>query len=84
MENTKKAIETTATVSAPRQLTLDAPLPITGPAQVRVIVFIPEDTDVDEKEWLRAASANPAFSFLTDPREDIYTLSDGKRFDDQG
>ena len=30
------------------------------------------------------AAHNPAFDFLKDPAEDIYTLSDGKLFRDQG
>jgi hypothetical protein len=40
--------------------------------------------DLDEKEWLQAAAINPAFDFLKDPEEDIYTLADGKPFHDQG
>jgi len=31
---------------------------------------------IDEMEWLRAAAANPAFDFLKEPEEDIYTLAD--------
>ncbi len=31
-----------------------------------------------EQEWLRAAAANPAFEFLADPDEDVYSLADGK------
>jgi hypothetical protein len=41
------------------------------------------EVDVDERMWLRAAAMNEAFDFLTDPREDIYTLSDGKLFRDE-
>jgi len=29
-------------------------------------------------------SSNPSFAFLNDPREDIYTVNDGKAFHDQG
>ncbi len=36
----------------------------------------------EENEWLRAAAHNPAFAFLKEPLEDIYTLSDGKPFQD--
>ena len=36
-----------------------------------------EDGEIDEHEWLRAATSNPAFDFLKDPEEDIYTLADG-------
>ena len=79
-----KAIETTGTVDEQRQLVLDESLPIVGPSRVRVIILMPEETDIDEKEWLRVASTNPAFDFLKKPEEDIYSLSDGKPFHDQG
>jgi hypothetical protein len=84
MEITMKAIETTGTVDEQRRLLLDEPLPIAGPSRVRVIILVTEETDIDEKEWLRAASTNPAFDFLKEPEEDVYTLSDGKPFHDQG
>lgn len=79
-----KAIEITGTVDEQRQLVLDGSLPIVGPSRVRVIILMPEKTDIDEKEWLRVASTNPAFDFLKKPEEDIYSLSDGKPFHDQG
>jgi hypothetical protein len=34
----------------------------------------------DETEWLQAAARNPAFAFLSDPEEDIYSLADGEPF----
>ncbi|MBW4602186.1 MAG: type II toxin-antitoxin system prevent-host-death family antitoxin [Calothrix sp. FI2-JRJ7] len=37
---------------------------------------------LEELEWLKAALRNPAFDFLRDPEEDIYTLADGKPFHD--
>jgi hypothetical protein len=80
MENVEKAIEATGIIDAERRLVLDEPLPVIGPARVRVIILLPEDTEVDEKEWLRAASANPTFDFLKEPEEDIYTLEDGRPF----
>jgi len=40
--------------------------------------------DEDETKWLQEAAANPAFDFLKDPEEDIYTLSDGRPFYDEG
>ena len=83
MEIVEKAIETTATINAKRQLVLDELLPIAGPTKVRVIILLPEEVDIDEKEWLRSASVNPAFDFLKEPEEDIYTLADGKPFHDQ-
>jgi hypothetical protein len=84
MEIVEKAIETTATINAQRQLVLDGPLPVTGPARVRVIILLPKEADIDEKEWLRAGSVNPTFDFLGAPEEDIYTLADGRPFHDQG
>ena len=84
MESVLKAFEVAGTIDEKRQLHLDAPLPIAGPSRVRVIILIPEETDIDEKEWLRMAASNPAFDFLKEPEEDIYTLADGKPFHDQG
>ena len=83
MDIVEKAIEVTATINAQRQLVLDEPLPVTGPARVRVIVLLPEEVNIDGKEWLRAASVNPAFDFMKTPEEDIYTLADGRPFHDR-
>jgi hypothetical protein len=38
--------------------------------------------EIDEQKWLKAAAGNPVFDFLKDPEEDIYTLADGKPFND--
>ncbi|BAZ14382.1 hypothetical protein NIES4071_62250 [Calothrix sp. NIES-4071] len=35
-----------------------------------------------EYEWLKAVIRNPAFDFLKDSKQDIYTLADGKPFYD--
>ena len=83
MENTLRAIETTGTVDERRQLRLDEPLPVTASGKVRVIVLISEE-DAEDREWLRAAAANPAFDFLNDPEEDVYTTDDGRPFGNQG
>jgi hypothetical protein len=84
MGGVSKAFEVAGTIDAQRRLQLDEPLPIAGPSRVRVIILLPEEIDMDEKEWLRAAATNPAFDFLQEPEEDIYTLADGKPFHDQG
>ena len=73
------------TIDEQHRLHLDTPLPLSGPSRVRVIIVFPEEadsTDMDEKEWLRAAGQNPAFNFLKDSSEDRYTLRDGKPFRD--
>ncbi len=77
---TRIAVETTGTVDKEHKLVLDEPLPIEGPSRVRVIILLPKDTDFDEKLWLQAARSYPAFEFLTDTAEDIYTAADGKPF----
>jgi hypothetical protein len=79
-----KAIEVGGTIDEQRRLQLDGPLPIVGPSRVRVIILIPDETEIDDQEWLQAAASNPAFDFLKEPEEDIYTLADGKPFHDQG
>ena len=49
-------------------------------------MLIPEEVseNIAESEWLYAASTNPAFEFLQEPEEDIYTMEDGRLFDDEG
>lgn len=84
MGNTKKVIEIMGIIDAQRQLVLDEPLPVAGPTRVRVIILLPEEVDIDEMEWLRVAATNPAYEFLKQPEEDIYTPTDGKPFHDQG
>jgi hypothetical protein len=79
-----RAIEVTGTIDEHRQLQLDQPLPVSGPGRVRVIILIPEEVDIGEEDWLRAAANNPALAFLGEPEEDIYTLTDGKPIRDEG
>lgn len=83
MESALRAIETTGTVDEQRQLHLDEPLPVDASGKVRVIVLVSEE-DAEDSDWLRAAAANPAFDFLRDPEEDVYTYDDGRPFGDQG
>ena len=83
MESAFKAIETTGIIDKNHHLLLDEPLPFAGPAKVRVIILLPEEEDINEKERLFAAATNPSFDFLKEPEEDIYTLADGKPFNDE-
>lgn len=78
MEATMTAIEVTGTVTEQRQLQLDDLLPIPGPKRVRVIVLYSTTDEWSETDWLEAAARNPAFDFLNDEEEDIYSLADGK------
>jgi hypothetical protein len=84
MDITMKAIETTGTIDEQHRLIIDEALPIAEKSKVKVIILLPEESDIDEKEWLRTATANPAFDFLKEPEEDIYTKNDGKPFHDKG
>ncbi len=49
---------------------------------IEALGTIDAETDVGEEEWLQFAAANPAFDFLKDPEEDIYTPLDGRPFHD--
>jgi hypothetical protein len=83
MEAPLTAIELTGTIDEHHQLRLDDLLPISGPRRVRVIVLCPLNGDWDETEWLQAAASNPAFAELSEPEEDIYSLTDGAPFHDE-
>ena len=86
METALKAVEVTGTVDGAGRITLDEALLNVRPGRVRVIVLFPPDSgaDLDERQWLHAAVVNPAFDFLQDPAEDVYTLRDGRPFHDKG
>ena len=83
MQGVVKAIEITGKIDSQHKLVLDEPIPVIDPTRVKVIILVPEKSDIDEKEWIKAASTNPAFDFLKDPEEDIYTINDGEPFNDQ-
>jgi hypothetical protein len=83
METTMTAIEMTGTVDEHQRLKLDDLLPVAGPRRVRVIVLYSLEDEWNETEWLHAASQNPAFKYLHDPEEDIYTINDGQPFHDE-
>lgn len=38
--------------------------------------------ELEEYEWLKSVVRNPAFDFLKEPEEDIYTLAHGEPFHD--
>jgi hypothetical protein len=83
MESTLSAIELSGTIDENHQIELDEPLPIEASTRVRVIVLYESNDQINEKEWLQAASANSVLAFLNDPAEDIYTLADGKPLADE-
>lgn len=83
MDTPLTAIEVTGVVDEKHQLRLDELLPISGPQRVRVIVLYPLSQEYDENEWRYSAARNPAFADLASPEEDIYSLADGKPFNDE-
>ncbi len=81
VESEMNAIEANGIVDAQHQLRLDKPLPLPEQSRVRVIVLLSE-LEINDAEWLKSAAANPAFDFLKDEAEEIYTQADGKPFHD--
>lgn len=50
---------------------------------VRVLTLIGEDLEKDEEKlWLDSISKNPAFEFLNERSEDVYSANDGEPFND--
>lgn len=51
---------------------------------VRILILLDENTypEEDEKLWLNSVAKNPAFNFLNEPEEDIYSLKDGEPLND--
>jgi hypothetical protein len=72
------AVEMTGYIDEKNHLQLDTILPIAGPKRVKVLVLYSSEDEWTEDEWLYAAARNPAFDFLADSREDIYSITDGK------
>ena len=64
MSKLMKAIELTGQVDSEGRLHLNEQLTAVQAGPVRVILLVPEDPDIEESEWLRTASANPAFDFF--------------------
>jgi hypothetical protein len=83
MDPALTAIELTGAVNERHELQLDDVLPIQGPRRVRVIVLYSPVDELDESEWLHAAALSPAFDFLRDQEEDIYTVADGNPVHDE-
>lgn len=48
----------------------------------KVVVLIKSD-EVNEKEWLTIAMKGTAYDFLKDASEDIYTMEDGKAYNNE-
>ena len=53
-------------------------------SKVRVLILLDDDySEIDEETiWMSSVSKNPAFDFLSDSAEDIYSIKDGEPFND--
>ena len=53
-------------------------------SKVGVLILLDDDFSEKDEEaiWMSSISNNPAFDFLKDSTEDIYSLKDGEPFND--
>ncbi|RMG26571.1 MAG: hypothetical protein D6730_08880 [Bacteroidetes bacterium] len=77
-----KALELSGFFDDKGLLKLDKPLKIIN-QRVKVIILIPDNDEMSDADWLQAISQNPAFDFLHDKEEDIYSLADGEPMTDE-
>jgi hypothetical protein len=75
-----KTIELLARVDENHRLTIEVPAEV-RPGTVKVTVAWPENEDPDDLSWSGAVAARWEADWL-DPREDIYSLEDGKPEDE--
>lgn len=73
-----QAVEIAAQIDDAGFLHLQKPLRLRN-QKVRVIILLPESEELDDELWLQA-TGSPAFDFLHDPEEDVYTSEDGQPF----
>ncbi len=79
-----KAVEIIGSVEKDGTVSVSQKISSVPPGPVRILLLSPdqEEQELDEKIWIRGASTNPAFDFLKNLEEDIYSLSDGRAFHD--
>ena len=77
-----QAIEITGKIDNKGHLILDYPLKQREKKVKIIILLAEEDEQNEEKLWLYSVSNNPAFDFLKEKEEDIYSLKDGKPIKD--
>ena len=78
-----RAIEIKSKTDLAGNLRIDYPVQKSN-RNVRVIILLDEEEQVEDDEaiWMKAISRNPAFEYLNDSSEDIYTVNDGEPLDD--
>jgi uncharacterized alpha/beta hydrolase family protein len=52
--------------------------------RVKILIMVDDNKKTSDEEalWMQSIVTNPAFDFLNDPAEDIYTITDGEPIDD--
>ncbi|AFL85592.1 hypothetical protein Belba_3075 [Belliella baltica DSM 15883] len=70
-----KAIEIKSKTNKKGHLKLDLGLK-EADKNVKVLILMEEELN-DENDWLKVVSNNPAFDFLKEEEEDIYSIEDG-------
>lgn len=77
-----QAVELTGYLDEKGFLKIKTPLKVVN-QRVKIILLIPEIQEIEEGAWLRAASVNPAFDFLKESSEDVYSVTDGEPVSDE-
>lgn len=77
-----KAIELISRTDKEGQLRLDYQLDKSD-SNVRVLILLEDELTIEERSWLKGVSANPAFDFLNNEEEGIYSINDGKPLDNK-
>lgn len=77
-----QAFETYGHIDKTGRLKIMPELPLKEGDVKVIIMYNEEKGESDEALWLKSVSKNPAFEFLKDKEEDIYSLTDGKPFHD--
>jgi hypothetical protein len=76
-----QALEMNAQIDGKGQLVIEKPLLADLHKRVKIIIlFEEEENEFDDAKWLHSLVVNPAFDFLKDEAEDIYTAEDGQPF----
>jgi len=53
-------------------------------SRVRILILLDDDIQNSDEEllWMQSVSSNPAFDFLKDSAENVYSITDGEPIDD--
>ena len=78
-----KVIEINSKTDKSGYLKFDYKLEISE-SNVRILILFDEDTSEQDEEnlWMSSIAKNPAFDFLNEEIEDIYSIHDGEPIND--